>query len=359
MHPLLMETNGQVLPAATQTRRLRRHGLLLGTFAFTFTAIFGPVLIWTLNREAPDGPHFFTPLHRLVANVLHPGPDFTATAVLVPTHQPGIPRTVPGLGDLVGDLNLLKSPELATAVADSLSMQNRKRLLAPYATYAASGPPAFAPEILQQSRDVQSDAGTGALAVSFTHADPEIAPIVARLFAQEFIQLRARKQMDAAAADLQDVQAKLAAAHQKAETALAKMATYARAHNLAPPTQTANGELTMPPADPGARAPGADEAPVTDTEYAALQRQLPGAQAQSKKLMAQLKQLQATMAQAATPVFSIVDPLPDEGVNPKVWRMLALGLAGGVAGASAATFALACLLDRRKRWPANFDEMQV
>jgi uncharacterized protein involved in exopolysaccharide biosynthesis len=323
-----METKGQILPAA-RMRRSRRQGLLLATFGLTFTAIFGGMLIGTLRSETSAGSHFFTPIHRLVANVLHPGPDFTATALLIPTRELKVPHASTDLGDLVNDLNLLESAELATAVADSLKGQQRKRFLIPYETGAATGAPLFAPEILKKNRDVQSDPGSGALAVSYTHADAEIATLIAHLYAHEFIQLRTRQKTENSLAALQDAQARLAAAHQKADDARAKLADFSRTQN-----------------------PSADAA--------AWQRQLTAAQAQSKKLMAQVEQLQAALSQQTKPAFVLGEPVADDsGVDPKVWRLLGLSLVGGVAGASTATFALAGLLNRRKRWPANFDEMQL
>lgn len=147
----------------------------------TFFIIFTGTLLYTFNQ---------TPLFTAVASVqvLREGPEAMPTRT-----QSYDPSDVRSMEDFNTQLKLLESQTMVRDVARRLKDDELRRFMAPYQdAIRLSG--AWTPEqVIASNRNIVPVRMTLMIQVAYRHPDPEMAALVANLFADEFIKFNQRR----------------------------------------------------------------------------------------------------------------------------------------------------------------------
>ncbi len=106
--------------------------------------------------------------------------------------------------DLNTQVKLLESGAIVQKVAQRLTPDDAKVLLAPYQN-GGSGDPLVPEEVLAKYRGVLPARMTRIIQISYTHADPEMAAKIANLFAEEFIDYNVRWRVDESLRAVEDL----------------------------------------------------------------------------------------------------------------------------------------------------------
>lgn len=109
-----------------------------------------------------------------------------------------------GPDDLNTQVKLMESGAIAERVAQRLTSDETKALMAPYQG-GGGGDPATPEEVLMKGRTVLPFRMTRVIQIAFTHPDPDIAAKMANYFAEEFIDYNVRWRVDESLKAVEDL----------------------------------------------------------------------------------------------------------------------------------------------------------
>lgn len=187
-------------------------------FVVTFFIIFTGTLLYTLNA---------TPLYTSVATVriLRQSPDVLKMGSVQDD-------SVRGAEDFNTQVRIMESAALIDAVANRLSDEERNRLMAPYEDTISFRGPMTPHEVLARGRSVLPLRLTLVVGVQFTHPDPEIAMLIANLFADEFIQHNLRRNIEISMRAVEDLRTRVDAQRNRVQEIQRRLVEYRDQHGL-------------------------------------------------------------------------------------------------------------------------------
>ena len=109
-----------------------------------------------------------------------------------------------GPEDLGTQVKILESAAIVQMVAESLTAEESKALMAPY-DKGGGGDPMVPEEVLGLNRKIVPVRMTRILRVVYTHPDPEVAAKIANLFVEQFMKYNARWRVDEALKAVEDL----------------------------------------------------------------------------------------------------------------------------------------------------------
>ncbi len=139
--------------------------------------------------------------------------------------------------DLLSLVEEFSSPTLSEAVAQRLKDDERVRFLAPYRDAGVSaGSPLDPATIIEQNKAVQRIRKTWLIRIGYTHPDPDMAAMIANLYADECIAHDVRRAIGAAMSAVEDLRARADRHRTKIKALRDELAAYDTQAKTAPLT---------------------------------------------------------------------------------------------------------------------------
>jgi capsular exopolysaccharide synthesis family protein len=136
-----------------------------------------------------------------------------------------------GPEDLNTFVKFLESATLVQKVAERLTVEERKALMAPYEN-SRSGDPMLPEEVLGLNRRVAPIRQTRILQVAYTHADGEIAAKMANYFVEEFMAYNSRWRNDESLKAVDDLKVRADQQRKKVQELANNLQTYKERNNM-------------------------------------------------------------------------------------------------------------------------------
>ncbi len=135
--------------------------------------------------------------------------------------------------DLNTQVNILKSTTIMQRVFDRLKGDDLKRFLAPYEKGRDEGDKPLDPlQILELNRDVVPQRLSLIVAISYDHADRDLAAKIANLFADEYIAYTARARVDESLKAVEELEGRANEQRQKVDDMAKALQAYREKNNL-------------------------------------------------------------------------------------------------------------------------------
>lgn len=203
------------------TRNLRDYMLIVREriwyLIIAFFIIFSGSIIYTFNK---------TKLYTSVAQlqIFREDPSVLGQGGL-DTNQ------IRGAEDLNTQINLMESGVIISRVAARLSPEERNEFLAPYSGGTFLTQQLTAEDVLARNRRIQPRRMSLMIQVAYTHPVPEIAAIIANLFAEEFIEYNSSRAVDTSMRAVEELRIRADQQRQRVEEIEMQLARYRETHN--------------------------------------------------------------------------------------------------------------------------------
>jgi capsular exopolysaccharide synthesis family protein len=181
-----------------------------------FLAVFLAGLVYTLSA---------TKLYTAAASI-----EILARDPVVMKVQEVRDSDLRGPEDLNTQVKILESGTIVQKVAERLSADETKALMAPYEK--GGGDPMVPEEVLSLNRKVLPVRMTRILQVAYTHADPDLAAKIANLFVEEFMDYNVRWRVDESMRAVEDLKVRAEEQSKKVEELGNNLQKYREQQNM-------------------------------------------------------------------------------------------------------------------------------
>jgi capsular exopolysaccharide synthesis family protein len=181
-----------------------------------FLTVFLATLVYTLSTPK---------LYTAIASV-----EILARDPVVMKVQEVRDSDIRGPEDLNTQVKILESASIVQKVAEHLTVDETKALMAPYEK--AGGEPALPEDVLGENRKIVPVRLTRILQVAYTHPDPDVAARVANLFVDQFMDYNVRWRVDESMRAVEDLKVRADEQAKKVEELGNALQSYRESQNM-------------------------------------------------------------------------------------------------------------------------------